>query len=242
MFSESAELYDLVYSSFKDYRAESEKIAALIRRVAPDAHSVLDVGCGTGSHAKILADEFGFEVDGLDLQEDLLEIARSKSPRGRFSVGDMTSFDLGRSYDVVLCLFSSIGYARTTEGVTASLRCFRDHLRPGGCVLVEPWFQPDQWRPGRLDAKTVTNGDVTVVRMSHADARGRLSVVTFDYLVGTVQGIQHRREIHELGLFTELEMLSCFEMAGLPAEFDSVGLMGRGLYVAGHARPTATGV
>jgi ubiquinone/menaquinone biosynthesis C-methylase UbiE len=67
MFSASAELYDLVYSGFKDYAAETAQLVALIRQAHPQARTVLDVACGTGEHARLLVEQHGFEVDGLDL-------------------------------------------------------------------------------------------------------------------------------------------------------------------------------
>lgn len=236
MFTESAELYDLIYSTFKDYRAESEAVARLIAGVAPGARTVLDVGCGTGEHARILSREHGLRVDGLDLDEALLARARHKHPGGRFFHGDMSSFDLGERYDVVMTLFSGIGYLRTLERVTAALECFRRHLSPGGCVIVEPWLSPDTWIPGRVATQLASGDGVEVFRMSHADARGGLSILTFDYLVGTAGGVEHRHEVHEMGLFTPEEMLACFARAGLAAELDPVGLTGRGLYVAREAR------
>ena len=66
MFSASAEFYDLIYSTFKDYRAEGEQIARLLRGLNPACESVLDVGCGTGEHARLLAAQ-GFRIDGIDL-------------------------------------------------------------------------------------------------------------------------------------------------------------------------------
>lgn len=67
MFSESADLYDLIYSGFKDYAAEAETLAAILRRVHPSTRTVLDVACGTGEHARCLADRYGYHVDGVDL-------------------------------------------------------------------------------------------------------------------------------------------------------------------------------
>src|SRR5690348_4593728 len=67
MFSESAAFYDLIYSAFKDYPAEAAALAGVIRREHPRAKTILDVACGTGEHARLLAREHGFDVDGLDL-------------------------------------------------------------------------------------------------------------------------------------------------------------------------------
>jgi ubiquinone/menaquinone biosynthesis C-methylase UbiE len=66
MFSETAELYDLIYASFKDYVTESDRLAALITRVRPGARTVLDVACGTGEHARLLREHHRLAVDGID--------------------------------------------------------------------------------------------------------------------------------------------------------------------------------
>jgi ubiquinone/menaquinone biosynthesis C-methylase UbiE len=135
MFSESAEFYDAIYS-FKDYSAEAARIAALVRSLHPGAHTILDVACGTGEHARFLAADHGFEVDGLDLDAGLLHIAREKHPSGRFFQADMSEFALESRYDVVLCLFSSIGYLVSLERTRRALECFRQHLRQDGVLLV----------------------------------------------------------------------------------------------------------
>jgi SAM-dependent methyltransferase len=233
MFSESAELYDLIYQQFKDYGEESRRVAELLRRIHPGAHRLLDVACGTGEHARILGAEHGYAVDGVDLDPEFVRIARSKNPGRTFVAADMVDFALGRSYDAVLCLFSSIGYVRTLENVRRTLACFRRHLAPGGVVVVEPWFAPDAWQAGRVYTRTVEADGVHVCRMTHSVVRDGLSVLHFHYLIGRPQGIEHRREVHELGLFTRAEMERCFVEAGLEGvEHDPDGLTGRGLFVA----------
>ena len=129
MFSASAEYYDLIYSTFKDYSSEAALVAALLRQFNPHSRTVLDVACGTGEHARRLA-ALGFTVDGLDLDPAFVRIARQKHPAGHFVEADMSDFQLPDRYDAVLCLFSSIGYLKTLDRVARALACFRRHLRP----------------------------------------------------------------------------------------------------------------
>jgi SAM-dependent methyltransferase len=231
MFTESASLYDLIYSTFKDYPAETAALAAIIRREHPQAQTILDVACGTAEHARLLARNHGFDVDGLDLDPAFVMIARSKL-RGDVYEGNMMSFALPRRYDVVQCLFSSIGYVRTLDNVRRTFETFREHLAPDGIVLVEPWFGPDVIQHGRVSINTAQAKDVQVARMAYTEVDGRLSRLRFEYLVGRPTGIERATEVHELGLFTTEEQLSAFEHVGLRATHDPVGVDGRGLFVA----------
>ena len=231
MFTESAALYDLIYSTFKNYAAETAALAALIRREHPRASTILDVACGTGEHARLLARDHGFAVDGLDLDPAFVRIARGKL-RGEVYEGDMTSFALPRRYDVVQCLFSSIGYVRTLDNVRRAFERFREHLAPAGIVLVEPWFAPGVMQHGRVSINTAEADDVRVARMAHTEVDGCVSRIRFEYLVGRASGIEHATEVHELGLFTTEEQLRAFEEAGLETRHDPVGVDGRGLFVA----------
>lgn len=232
MFSESIEIYDAIYGAMKDYAAEARSIAALIRQAHPGARTVLDVACGTGEHARHLAAEHGFAVDGIDLAAGFVEVAQRKNPTGHFVLADMTGFDLGRRYDAVICMFSSIGYARTLGQVTKTLSCFRSHLSPGGVIVVEPWFRPDSISHGRVSLHTVEREGFPICRMGYSIVADRISRIHFEYLIGGPDGITRATEDHELGLFTDEEMRECFADAGFTCEYDSQGPMGRGQYVA----------
>ena len=132
MFGDSSRYYDLIYG-FKDYHREAEFLRILIERVAPGARTLLDVACGTGKHLRYLS---GYHVEGLDLNSNFLEIARCKLPEVRFYLADMRDFKLGKTYDVITCLFSSIGYLLEDADVVSALSCFRRHLAPEGVALV----------------------------------------------------------------------------------------------------------
>lgn len=232
MFSATAELYDLIYSGFKDYPAETAQLAALIRAAHPAARRILDVACGTAEHARLLTERYGYAVDGLDLDPAFVRIARRKLPAATVHEADMRTFEIPGRYDVILCLFSSIGYLKTRDAVRSALERFRLHLAEGGIVIVEPWFAPGVLVPGRIVVNTAEAQGVTVCRMSWAQLEGRLSRLHFEYLIGRPTGIERASEVHELGLFTVEEMQQCFQEAGLEATYDPQGLSGRGLYMA----------
>ena len=232
VFTESAELYDAIYRSFKDFEAEAAAVDALVRARHPGAHTILDIGCGTAEHAKYLCNAHGFSVDGLDIDPGLLAIARAKLPGSTFFESDMATFELGRQFDVILCLFGAIGYLKTLERVTSALMRFRRHLRPGGVVIVEPWFEPGVLREGWGTERHAELGVTRVTRSNHIRVENDRSLLDFTYRIEQRGQTRVLEERHELGLFARDEMLRCFSDAGLCAEYETPGLNGRGLYIA----------
>ena len=138
MFDQAPELYDLFYS-WKDYRGEAEKLRDIIRRSEPDAKALLDVACGTGVHLEHLTDWFG--VEGLDADPGLLAVARNRLPDVPLHEADMRHFELGRKFDVITCLFSSIGYMVAEPDLRQAIANMARHLSPRGLLIVEPWFR-----------------------------------------------------------------------------------------------------
>jgi SAM-dependent methyltransferase len=230
-YAKGAEFYDLIYGE-KPYEAEAERLHGIIQRhLRSGGDALLDVACGTGAHLAHLRRHY--RCDGLDLDAGLLAVARERNPDARFHQGDMTDFDLGRRYDAVTCLFSAIGYVCTVERLGQAMRAFARHLAPGGVAVVEPWLTPDVYQVGRARLDTPEQPGAAVARMVHCGMRDGLSILTFSYLIGREQGIEHFEEEHALGLFTHEQMMDAFRGAGLEVvEHDPHGLTGRGLYVA----------
>ena len=230
MFDQAPELYDLFYS-WKDYRGEAEKLRDIVRRSRPEAESLLDVACGTGVHLEHL--RRWFRVEGLDADQGLLAVARNRLPDVPLHEADMRDFKLGRRVDVITCLFSSIGYMVAESDLRRAIANMARHLSPRGLLIVEPWLSPKQFDPTHLGRTLlVERPDMQAVRMNGSRVEGRRSILELHYLVATPGRVRHLVEEHTLGLFTHEEYAQAFESAGLVAELDPDGLMGRGLWTA----------
>lgn len=229
-YEKAAQFYDAIYS-WKDYAAEADKLHEIIAGRVPNASTLLDVACGTGRHMERL--RRWYSVEGVDLEPGLLEVARERLSGVPLHLGDMRTFNLGRQFDVVTCLFSAIGYMQTFEDLVHALANMGGHLAPDGVLLVEPWLSPDRFEDRHLSVPLVASGpDWHVVRLNDARLKGRLSVMRFHYLVSRPGRVEHMVETHSPALYTDNEYHAAFQAAGLTAQLDAEGLMGRGLWMA----------
>jgi SAM-dependent methyltransferase len=139
---------------------------------------------------------------------------------------------LGRTFDAVVCLFSSIGYLRSTEELAAAVGAMSRHLNPGGVLIVDGWVRPDAWISGGPTEVTVAATDVVnVVRMSRSARRGDRTVLEMHHLVGTAGGIEHLVDHHELTLFPPADYEAAFRRSGLDVETVASPLPGRDRYL-----------
>jgi dTDP-3-amino-3,6-dideoxy-alpha-D-glucopyranose N,N-dimethyltransferase/dTDP-3-amino-3,4,6-trideoxy-alpha-D-glucopyranose N,N-dimethyltransferase/N-methyltransferase len=232
----AAAAYDLIHESRgKSYRTEAEQIAEQIRCRHPGARRLLDVACGTGLHMAAFAD-LGFEVVGVETSPAMLQAARQRVPGVPLHEGDMRTFDLDDRSDAVVCLFSAIGYMTTTSDLTQAIANMATHRAPGGVLVVEPWFGPDDWAPNTLHADSAKNDSLAVARVNRSGRDGNVSTIDMRYVVATVEGIETFTEYHRMGLFSPAQYRQAFEHAGLDVEHDEDGLIGRGLYI-GTSKP-----
>ena len=129
MYDGLAKHYDQIYGS-KSYAAEAEAIRDLILSRRPNAESLLDVACGTGGHLKYFNE--WFRCEGLDLSPEMIGIASTKLQAMPLHVADMTDFSLGRRFDAVVCLYSSVGHLATVGRLKAAISNMAMHLNASG--------------------------------------------------------------------------------------------------------------
>lgn len=127
-----APFYDAVQG---DRAQHARYLRSLIKRHAPRARTLLELACGTGSILKQLWTHY--DVTGLDLSEEMLEIAAEKVPGIPLFRGDMRTFDLGDRFDVVLCVYDSINHLLRFDEWKAVFEGAQRHLNDGGVFLFD---------------------------------------------------------------------------------------------------------
>lgn len=229
-FSRSSHVYDFVHTKGRDYRSQAEQISKWIEERRPISRTLLDVACGTGLHLSYL--RASYEVAGVDVCPAMVTIARSRNPGIFISVGDMRTFLVNKRFDVVMCLFSSITYADTTDGLNITLANFARHLNPGGLCIVEPYIPPEAWRDGVLGLRTAESEHLKVAMVDRAERSGSRVRREIAYVIATPGRVEQIYEEHVFPLFTRSEYESAFREVGFEVEFDDCGFTpGRGMYI-----------
>ena len=191
-----ARFYD---AAMDDPGTRAARVADFIDRYRPDAETLLELGCGTGSILARLTSPRA--LTGLDRSPEMLAVARTKVPAARLIEADMSSFALGERFDVVICVFDSLNHLLTFAAWESMFTSVFDHLNPGGLFIVDVNTVGELRRLGE-EQPWVYEFDDHVLIMDVALAGDGLSlwdIRIFEH-VGEAQYLLHHEEIGELGV------------------------------------------
>lgn len=131
-YSVFAKYYD---ESMGDMSGKVGFLKELILQYAPETRSILEFASGTGAILQGLS--ANYEVAGVELSPDMLELAKEKLPSVDMRLGDMTSFQFGRSFDAVLCVFDSINHLLIWDEWERLFKNAFNHLNSGGVFIFD---------------------------------------------------------------------------------------------------------
>lgn len=130
-----AEYYDDLMAGVP-YRLWVGYLEQILKRLDYHPHTILDVACGTGNVSEILS-KAGYDVVGIDIAPDMIEIAKSKQSKVEYYVQDVSELDLGRKFDLAISLFDSLNYITDVEKLARGIKRVGEHLNDGGIFIFD---------------------------------------------------------------------------------------------------------
>ena len=201
-----AQYYDLLYKD-KDYQQESNYIHYLIQKYYGNAQSILELGCGTGKHAQLLATK-GYDILGVDSSEHMINIAK-KSQSGnkcsiRFLTGDIRELYLNEKFDVVLSLFHVMSYQITNSDIEKAFATATRHLKPNGMFIFDFWYGPAVLtEKPETRVKRIQNNELKVTRIAESilDVNRNIVDVNYEIFLKKAEEVHTMKELHKMRYF-----------------------------------------
>jgi SAM-dependent methyltransferase len=212
IFDRYGHYYDLLYRD-KDYQAEADYVHRLLARLGCTSGSLLlELGCGTGRHGRLLAGA-GYDVSGVERSEAMIARARSGKATAGFSVkfGDIRTIRLERTFDAVAALFHVVSYQVTNDDVLSLFRTARAHVTRGGVLVFDVWYAPavHALRPSVREL-CIEDEEISIVRLAQPDWDVNQNRVDVHYAIRvtskTTGQVTEFKEVHSMRYFSLPEL------------------------------------
>jgi len=219
---EYARYYDIFYFD-KDYERECDFLETIFKKILNEKpKTILDIGCGTGSHAFILV-ERGYDITGIDISENMISIARNKSKNLevdiKFNVADIRNLKLDEKFDACIGMFNMMGYIIKNSDIKQALDNVHKHLKPNGLFVFDVWNGLAVMRIlPEIRFKEVDNDDIKLIRFAQPRLRSFDHICEVNYeliILNKNEGTLNRiNEKHTVRFYFPQEMKYYLENAG----------------------------
>ena len=217
LYQNFAKFYDKIYQS-KNNDKETDFIAFVLKKYGNKGKNVMDMACGTGEQVLRLSKK-GFNVIGVDLNEGMLGVAKSKSKKIKFLKGNMRTYRAHKKLDAITCLFSSINHNKNLKELRQTIENFHKNLNAGGICLFDLGFvnkKTDKHSNG-CTLETITDNRSQIARISQwaISPRDESTYETQDLIFVKANGkVDFEIDRHELGLFEVKDVKNIMEKTG----------------------------
>lgn len=213
-------IYDALYKD-KDYEAECDFIETLFCKHSYRPTTILDIGCGTGGHALILAKR-GYRVTGIDRSDSMLDIAKTKAKDSgleiEFIKGDLTNISIDRKFDAIICMFAVMSYQISNSAVAAVCRLAKESIAPEGSFMFDCWHgsavlldRPDV----RIKEITLDNNE-RIIRFTEPEIEIINHTVKVNFRIWRIKNnkFTETHEVHRMRFLFPQEIKYFLEVAG----------------------------
>ena len=218
LYSDLAWLWP-AFSPPTDYADDAGRWREALRQLlGPGRHSLVELGSGGGHTLSHLTADF--DVTAVDLSPQMLALSQELNPDVPHHLGDMRDIRLGKQFDAV-GIHDAVCYLLTEQDLLASFLTAREHLRPGGVLLLSPDYLKESYSGHRVlhwicgDASP----PFTVIEYCHDPDESDTTIESlFFFILHEPDGLRVVQDHHTTGLFPSTTWLELLDQSGFNAE------------------------
>ena len=197
-YKEFAKYYDKFYQK-KDYQKEVIFLTNFINK----EDKIIDIGCGTGIHASLMIKD-GYQVDGLDLNKEMLDIAKTRLNTNLYCQ-NILDIDIDKKYDVIISMFAVINHLKDTKELTICLNNLKKILKDNGKIII------DLHNPQSSGSKTDTYDNMTRIMEWNYNRDAKIEESKISFIINN----KEYYDTHTFRIFTIDEIKECCRNVGL---------------------------
>ncbi len=202
-----------------DYEAVVEFYWQILNREGLKPRTAVDLACGTGSVALLLAKE-GLSVTAVDMSEDMLCVAQQKAQEASlpimFACQKLQQLHLPRAVDLAVCALDSIDYITDPCDCAEAIRRIYKALNPGGCFIFDV-NTPEKLRAMDGQVFLDEDEDVYCVWRGEFDEGTNICAYGMDLFQRLGKGWQRSFEEHREYAYTPEQLTGYLKQAGFTA-------------------------
>ena len=218
-YTSFAQVYDELMDNIP-YDEWISYITSLLHEYNITEGLVAELGCGTGTITEGLA-AAGYDMIGIDVSPDMLEIANEKKIANGFSSimylqQDMSSFELYGTVNAIVCVCDSINYLSNTDQITTVFSLANNYLEAGGIFICD--FKTKHYFRDVVADSVIAEDrdDVSFIWDNYYDEEQNVNELALSLFLKEENNLYRKtQEFHyQLGLPCE-DMIRCVEQAGM---------------------------
>ncbi len=197
-YKEFAKYYDRFYKN-KDY----EKEVGFLMNFIKEGDEIIDIGCGTGIHASLISQK-GFYVDCLDLNDEMLEVAKTRL-KSNFYSQNILDINIDKKYDVIISMFAVLNHLKSVDELEKCLSNLRGILKDDGKIII------DLHNPQSSGSKKDSFDNMTRIMEWNFNKRTRIEKSKITFFIDD----KRYDDSHVFKIFTIEEVKECCDRVGL---------------------------
>ena len=246
-----AAMYDVLMDDV-DYQQWADYIDAMLQKHGCSGKRLLDLGCGTGNISIPLAQK-GYQVTGVDLSAEMLEVARAKSEAAGLAADwqqqDLTALQLvdehgeDMVFDAIIATFDVFNHLTEPEDLQMLFHTLNPLLADEGVLLfdVQTPYKLQEYLGNNIF--TLHREDIEYVWENHFDTENQICTMDITFFVRQENGLYRRETMNQEERVYDLNLLqmwlkySDFEVEGVYGELSEEAIEPQGLRAVFVAKP-----